>query len=48
MRKARNLRETCIYIINTALKNNNYLTTNTVYVTDLINKIVQVLRGDLH
>ena len=33
VRKAYDLRETRIYIINTALENNNnYLTTNTAYV----------------
>jgi uncharacterized membrane protein YukC len=30
--RAYDLRETHIYIINTALENNNYLTTNTVYI----------------
>ena len=32
MRKVCNLRETRIRIINTILKNNNHLITNTVYV----------------
>ena len=32
MHKTYNLRETSIYIIDTALKNNNYPTTNTAYI----------------
>ena len=32
MRKARDLRETRICIIDTVLENKNYLTTNTAYV----------------
>ena len=32
VRKARDLRETRIYIIDTALKNNNHPTTNTAYI----------------
>ena len=37
VRKARNLRETRIYIIDTALKNKNYPTTNTAYVLQYSN-----------
>ena len=41
MRKARDLRETRIYIIDTVLENKNYLTTNTVYILQYSNTRVR-------
>ena len=37
VRKARDLRETRIYIIDTVLENNNHLTTNTIYILQYSN-----------
>ena len=37
MRKIYNLHKTRIYIINTILKNNNYLKTNTAYILQYSN-----------
>ena len=41
MCKVHDLRETRIYIIDTVLKNNNYPTTNTIYVLQYSNTRVR-------